>query len=164
MKIFKDDCGRDWTLFVDVSELKRIKARINVDLLEIVEGPLLERLSNDVIFLVDLLWVMVEPRAEEQGITDVQFAMGLKGNALDRAVDALLEALIEFFPEKKSKLLKRALAKARLLETEIFEQAEKSLEDPAKNAAMRERLGLSSTSSQESPAAIQLASHFANLT
>ena len=52
-----------WVVEIDTSTLRRVKAVTGVNLLECVEGDLIERLSSDVLLLVDVLYAILQPHA-----------------------------------------------------------------------------------------------------
>ena len=75
-----------------------------------------------------ILWW--KPQADQQQITDEAFGEGLAGNSIDDATGALLEALINYFPESRRRLLRKAAEKQKLIETRGISAIEKRLDDP----------------------------------
>ncbi len=71
-----------------------------------------------------------KPQADQQQITDEAFGEGLAGNSIDDATGALLEALINYFPESRRRLLRKAAEKQKLIETRGMSAIEKRLDDP----------------------------------
>jgi hypothetical protein len=106
MPSFKDTNGREWLVTLNVAQIKRVRVRLKINLADLQEGNLLVRLS-DPVTLVDVLFVLVQPQAEENSVTDEQFAAGLGGDTLYSASTALLEALCDFFPEPQRTLLRK---------------------------------------------------------
>jgi len=100
---FTDSAGRTWTLRIDIAAARRIRERLAVDILDLNLG--MDRLSNDVILMVDVLWLLVEQQAEQQKVTDEQFGQSLHGDVLGAAIDAYLEALLAFCPPRQRQLL-----------------------------------------------------------
>mgnify|MGYP005827549127 CR=1 FL=1 len=47
MKTFTDNAGRTWTIQVNVDAIRRVRDLLKVNLLEVVEGKLLEQLISD---------------------------------------------------------------------------------------------------------------------
>ena len=64
MKSFTDNAGRKWRVAVTVDTIKRVKALRDVDLLEAVEGKLLDRLIGDPVLLCDILFIVCKPQAD----------------------------------------------------------------------------------------------------
>ena len=152
MKTFKDNAGRSWTITVNVDAIKRVRSLLEVNLMEAVEGKLLEQLVSDPVLLCDIIYVLCKPEAESQQISDEDFGRSMAGDAVEHATTALLEELVEFFPLPKRRLLTKALDKLKTLEAKALEVAEKRLDSPEleaeMEAALRE-LGASSGSWQE---------------
>jgi len=94
-------------------------------------GPWLTRYDTDIIFKVDLLFVVCEPTAKEREITPEQFAERLGGDALHTASDALIEALLDFFRSlRRTEIVKAIETQAAIVRRQI-EEFEKTLESPA---------------------------------
>ena len=113
MQYVKDINNFQWEIKVNINTLKRIKALCDIDLMELISvnektgemnTALLERLSNDPVLLVDLLYATCKPQADEKNMTDEQFAEVWAGDQIEFAVNALMEEIINFFPEAKRKL------------------------------------------------------------
>jgi hypothetical protein len=113
MQYVKDINNFQWEIKVNVNTLKRIKALCGIDLMELISvnektgemnTELLERLSSDPVLLVDLLYATCKPQADEKNMTDEQFAEVWAGDQIEFAVNALMEEIINFFPEAKRRL------------------------------------------------------------
>jgi len=128
MRTFIDNQGRTWTLLVNVDAVKRVRDLIHVDLLEVMEGKLLERLSGDPVLLCDVIWCLIKPEADTKGVSDVDFGRAMAGDAIDRATEALLEGLADFFPSRKGRLLRRAISKLRTLQEKALNVVEARLD------------------------------------
>lgn len=121
MTTWRDAEGRSWDMRITVGTIRRVKATCGVDLTDVMprEGQgetALERLAGDVVLLVDTIYCVVQPDAEKRGITDEQFAEGLRGDAIDDATTALIQGIAEFFPAKKKDLLLALVAKGEALQ------------------------------------------------
>lgn len=103
MKLFKDNTGREWTVAVNVAAIKRVRSLLDVNLLEVIEGKLLERLVRDPILLVDVIYALCKPDADAAGITDEQFGTAMAGDAIDAATKAILEELVDFSPSQRDR-------------------------------------------------------------
>lgn len=128
MKTFKDGKGRPWTLEINVDAIKRVKGMLNVNLLEALDGDLIERLSNDPLLLCDVIYALVKTEADACSVSDEEFGRTMGGDVLEHATAALLEELISFFPQRRRQVLTKALAKIREVETKGMELAERKLE------------------------------------
>ena len=122
MKPFTDASGRTWELTVVVSAVNRVRDLLGVDLMDVAGGDLLERLADDPVLLVDVLYVLVKPQADAKGASDEDFGRGMVGGVLDDAASALMKELLGFFPSAQRA---RALGKmARKIEAQQAAVAE----------------------------------------
>jgi hypothetical protein len=155
MKTFNDNAGRTWTVTVNVDALKRVKSLLAVNLMEAVEGKLLERLVSDPVLLCDVIYAVCKPEADAKAVSDEDFGRSMAGDAIDLATTALLEELCDFFPQPRRKLLRKALEKLRKLESMAMTAAEGRLDSPELERRMQDALndiGGSSGSLPESSA------------
>jgi len=114
MAEFKDAKGDDWDVVINGATIKRILDHLKVDLgrpLEAAGGsmPLLTRLDTEIALLVDVIYVVCLPQADQREIEDVEFAERLDGEALYAAHEALLEALTDFFQSRRRPETVRAI-------------------------------------------------------
>lgn len=130
MKAFKDNADRSWSVNINVATIKRVRGLLNIDLMEAVDGNLLERLVTDPVLLCDVIYVVCKSEADEAGVSDEQFGQAMAGDALELATAALLESLVEFFPLAKRRLLEKALEKMHNLEARAMKVAEERLNSP----------------------------------
>ena len=114
MRTFADNAGRTWTVAINVDAVKRVRHLAGVNLLEIVEGTLIEKLIRDPVLLCDVVYAACKPEADARGITDEEFGRSMAGDAIEQATAALLEDLVGFFPSRKDREnLTRVLATTR---------------------------------------------------
>lgn len=157
MKTFKDNAGRSWTIAVNVDVVKRVRSLVGINLLEAIDGDLIEKLATDPILLCDCVYAICKPEADQAQINDEDFGRAMAGDAIESATAALLEDLIDFFPQAKRRVLTKALQKMRVVEQRAAEVAEKRLESPELDAqieAVLTNIGDSSGSLPESSASI----------
>lgn len=140
MKTFNDNAARSWTVQVNVDAIKRVRDLAQVNLLEVVEGKLLERLISDPILLCDVIYCLCKPEADSKSVSDVDFGRAMGGDAIDGATTALLEELVDFFPQAKRRVLAKALAKLQKLQTAALAAVETRLDSPELDRQMAARL------------------------
>ena len=128
MRNFIDSSGRVWVVDISVATIKRVRTLTGINLLEVIQGELIEQLSSDPILLADCLYAVCQPQAVREGVSDEAFGQSLAGDVIDRATTALLEGLIEFFPEPKRRLLEKATAKYRQVQTQALALVEARLD------------------------------------
>jgi hypothetical protein len=136
MRTFTDSTGQPWSVTINVEAVKRVKALCGVNLLDALGGELLEQLSSDPILLCDVLFTLCKGEAEAKKISDEAFGRGLAGDTIDKATDALLEELVEFFPLARRQLLRKALEKLRKLQTMAVKSGEENLDSDAMEQRM----------------------------
>lgn len=151
MKTFTDNAGRVWTVQVNVDAIKRVRDLAQVNLLEVVEGKLLERLISDPVLLCDVIYSLCKPETDAKNVSDEDFGKAMGGDAIDGGTTALLEELVDFFPQAKRRVLAKALAKLRKLETAALAAVETRLDSPELEKQMAARLAQLESSSGSVP-------------
>ncbi len=145
MKTFTDNTGRPWTVEINVAAIKRVRSLVDVNLLEIVEGTLVEKLIRDPVLLCDVVYAVCKPQADAHHpvITDEDFGRAMAGDAIEHATAALLEELVSFCPsprdrknlgrvlETTKQVMDRArdVIEAKLDSGELAKAAEQALEE-----------------------------------
>ncbi len=158
MRTFKDNAGRTWSVTLNVLQMKRIRAHLGIDLVNVitldaggkVKVDLVDRIANDPCLLVDILWVCVEDEAKAAGVTDEEFGRALAGDAIDEATKALLDELVDFFPGAKRLFLKKAVELARKYTGDMTAALEKALSDPELERRIEESMRSSASSPESS--------------
>ncbi len=165
MKTFSDNTGRSWTISVTVGTIKRVRALCGVDLANIItlepgknpQVDLLERLAADPVLLVDVLYAVCKPEADTKNVSDEEFGRSMAGDAIELATVALLDEVIDFFPEAKRQVFRKILDATRRFEIKSKQALTELLADPeldGKIDAALEQLTNSSSTSRESPESI----------
>lgn len=130
MKIWKDAEGHAYETKITVAEIRDVKTELGINLMDIATGDLLQKISEDVILLCDILYVVNRSQAKEYGIDDAQFGRNLYGDALEEATRAFVEEMINFFPNQRTRqLLTKAMTKGQERMDKALDLAEKSLEE-----------------------------------
>jgi len=109
MQEFKDSKDQAWPLAMTIGAVKRVKRLCGVDLFDPLgtgrkkqsgkarrvkpRRPLVTRLQLDPGLLVDVIFALVKPTADERGISDEQFAELL---GPERAYDAFQAFMVEW--------------------------------------------------------------------
>lgn len=139
MTKFADSKGREWILAVNVGAIKRVRAAADIDLADLTQATM-DRLADDPCLLVDVLWVLVEKDAVQRKVEQEDFGESLVGDPIEAAVNALLEAITLFFPERRRFLLQRTLAKIDSARKKGEAMALAKLDDPALEQQMTEAM------------------------
>jgi len=103
MRTFKDTEGREWTIAIHTTAIKRVRDLTSVDLLEIQDLSIIDRLSNDPVLLVDVVYAACKPQADERSVSDEQFGCAMSGDVIDEAYKALIEDLVAFSPSPRDR-------------------------------------------------------------
>jgi hypothetical protein len=103
MKTFADNAGRTWTVAINVDAIKRVRDLLEVDLLEILDGKLIEKLYRDPVLLCDVVYAACKPEADARNVTDEDFGRAMAGDVIEHATKALLEELVGFSPSPRDR-------------------------------------------------------------
>lgn len=127
MPAFKDTNGREWILKLDAPKIRAVRQELSVDLAGI-DGKAFHQLADDEVLLVDALWILC--REQANGTTSDQFGAALVGDPIEAATDALLAAILDFFPNRKRTLLKTLASKNAKVRELAMQQALEEINDP----------------------------------
>src|SRR5574344_14039 len=122
MQIFKDRDGREWQVVLNVFQMKRVRAALGIDLVNVIElakdgqvkVDMIDRIANDPCLLVDILWVLVHEQAKRLNV-----------------------------PGARRLFLKKAVELARKFGGEANEVLAKALEVPELESRVRESMNSS---------------------
>ena len=117
MKTFNDAAGRTWTLTLNLGTAMRVKAKLDIDLLQPEAGdpPLLTRLGTDEMLLGEVLCAMLEGQFETHKVSDEDVRASFDGETLLAAQKAFYEELIAFFRSRGRNDRAKAVAKQMAL-------------------------------------------------
>lgn len=128
MAAFKDNKGKLWELNLTTTSAKRIQSLTQFNILSRKED-VWQRLSDDMILLVDVIYAMVKPDADAKGITDEQFGESLVGDAIVEATKALQETYVLFFPAQQRANLQKMMKALDSLENQKQQLVAKQLDN-----------------------------------
>ena len=158
MKSFKDKVGKTWIIEVNVRQVRKVRALLNIDLANMIQfeaengktnTDLLDKLSSDPCLLVDVIYALCKDQADTLNITDEQFGENMNGDTVEAATVALLEEMVDFFPEAKRRVLRVILNQAEALTRQMQETAAAVLENPEFQETLKSQLMKSSTNVPE---------------
>lgn len=132
MQSFRDTKGRLWDLEVTVSTARRVRRLTGVDLVGLFDDGLrpLAGLLSDVCKLADVLYAVVQPVAEERGVTDEMFGEALAGQVIEHAAEALTAAVLDFFPDQAGREnLRQVIRKGKIVAESMTREAGRRLEE-----------------------------------
>jgi hypothetical protein len=116
MRTFKDSTGREWQVVINTNAIKRAKDTAGVNLVEIADADagsrLYGRMLLDPVLVVDIAYGVCKPETDTRKFSREDFNAVLVGDAIAEARQAILEDLVDFFPNPVRDTLKRCLARA----------------------------------------------------
>lgn len=118
--LWTDNLGRNWSAAITVNTVKRVQQLTGVNLLAVFDGGLLNRLADDPILLVNTLYAVCKPEAEQRDVTEEAFGELLVGDAIEHAVEALVRGIIDFFPKDRREVLRRLWTATGKTRSEAF--------------------------------------------
>lgn len=128
--MFVDNKGESWDTRIDVSVIRRVRQEHGIDLSKILSSQeQTAALSDDIVLLVDVLYAVCKPTADNRLIDAEAFAMRLSGNAIESAIDSLMQSIIDFFPQSRSKILRQIWDKTKEIQQVQIEQVQQSVSE-----------------------------------
>lgn len=120
-----------------------LKTEVGVDILDIAEGKDLIALTNQMDVLGAALWILCKDQATALSLDEKAFFRRFKGEAVAEATEVLIAECLDFFPPKKSALLRSAYEKIRAAEDEQIAEASAKLDTMTKDDLKKLVIGLS---------------------
>lgn len=153
MRSFKDNAGRQWSVEINVAALKRVRGLTGTDLMQVVEGTLIEKLIRDPVLLCDVVYALCKPEADTRSVSDEDFGKAMAGDAIEAATTAVLEELVGFCPSPRDRA---NLGRVLQATTKVMERARDLVEKKLDSGELDrladqllETAGASSTSAPE---------------
>ena len=103
MRSFKDNQGRQWSVEINVTAIKRVRGLTGEDLMQVIEGTLIEKLIRDPVLLCDVVYAICKPEADSRNVSDEEFGRAMAGDAIEAATQAVLDELISFCPSPRDR-------------------------------------------------------------
>ncbi len=135
--VWTDREGRRWSVTITVGTLKRVKELVEVNLLDVFDGVLLNRLADDPVLLANTLYAVCKPQADERGIDDLAFGELLVGDTIEAAAQALVLGLSLFFPQQRRAALTSLWAKMNRARSAMLDMATAKLDSPQLEQAIQ---------------------------
>lgn len=133
--------GKEYLLTIDGPKIRRVRDAVKVDGvgLDLVsrDASSFQKLADEPLLVQEVLSVLCRSQYEANGLTDEQFQESLSGDDGYNAANALVEAIIDFFPSRQQKVLREMLATSREAEAEIHATAQRRTADPRLRAALK---------------------------
>lgn len=140
MPEFTDTHGKTWTVALNVGLAKQLRKTFEIDVFDLQNGGLFDKLIDDPITLVGCLYLVCAEQIEAAGLSEHDFAFRMGGDTLGDATDALLQAVVELYPERRRPVLHRVMEKAQTMETRMVERAIAKLDSSETDEALEKEL------------------------
>jgi hypothetical protein len=102
MASFKDAEGRQWSYDINFGAILRVKSECGIDLLSLFShGSAVDKLAADPQLLFDVIVAALRPQLDAAQVTPLEFAESLREDSVIEALLSLLEAIPDYFPERK---------------------------------------------------------------
>ncbi len=109
MASFSDTAGDQWQVRVTLGAVQRCRDIASIDLLTVVGGDAFAEFVADPVKAATALFAVVKPEADRRGIALDAFLDRLSGDAIQAARDALMDAIVDFFPSPAERRARRNL-------------------------------------------------------
>jgi hypothetical protein len=130
--------GREWLVTIDGPKIKRVREALGVDL-GARDCKQFDQLTADSVLAGDVLCELLRKDIDAAGIGTDVFLGYLTGDEGEAAGNALIEAIIDFFPSRQRSLLREMLAKNQSVMMAADQVAREELNDPQTLEAMTAR-------------------------
>lgn len=141
---FKDRAGNEWTIELTIGTVERVRKTSRFNLWEQAEPladepgqppkpnakPLCEALYGNYPLLWELLWFLIEPQAEAQGVTAEAFGAAMGPEALVQAEQAFYREWQDFFLRLRRSDCSAVLQKMTTYREAAILALETRLQDP----------------------------------
>ena len=111
MSSFKDTQGRNWTFECNVFTLARCKRETGIDLARAIEkgATVVDDITGDVSVFFAVLVSLLKEQMEKVGADDESLGRAINDeDVVIEATQALVRAVIDFFPKSRSATLRKA--------------------------------------------------------
>ena len=137
---FTDSRSRAWRLELNYALAKRLRDVTGLDFVNYHDGKALLAIHESDEKLVQVLWLLCQEQARDQGIDEEEFGRGLGGDGLEQAIAALEEALVNFSRPAKRQALVAIRDKAHELVKAQQQLAETKIRSPKFQRALEKKI------------------------
>jgi len=129
MRSFTDSADRQWQLEITPVEMKRVMDATGVHLGKLFGENMtpFADLLEDPILTADVLYHLCGPQVTSRGLTEEQFKRQICGDVREQAEEALVQAVLDFFPSRRRGPMRAFLAKIEERMQELMTKAETEL-------------------------------------
>lgn len=138
MATFIDAKERPWELRLDAPTIMRIRQDCDPRFLlnDSPEDDTLLRMQRDPVLLCRVILLMCDKDRQQRDVSEEDFYLGVIGDAIDRATEAMLEAITFFIPRAKRELMLAGVARQQAMQEKIIALTKSKLQDPKMEEAV----------------------------
>lgn len=138
---FTDTENRAWNVRIDVDTIRRVRSLHSIDLAKVFSSrEEIGKLMDDIVQFVDVLATICSTQMESRSVTPEQFGQALAGDALEAAIHAFEEAVLEFLPESKRRIIRRIVEGGRASQVQAQMRIEAALNRGLIETGIREQM------------------------
>lgn len=112
---FTDESGQVWRLSITVASLRKVREQVGFDCAKLLSEEAITQLQDPVL-LVDVLACLLEAQINAREMSAVKFAESLCGDAIERGLMALVEAVADFLPSTQRAILLALWGKGKAIQ------------------------------------------------
>lgn len=141
MAHFKDKKDLEWEVNIDAPMIMKIRDDCDPNFLlnDDEKDNTYIRMQLDPVLLCRVVFLLCTKQRHERSITEEEFYMQVIGNAIDRASEAMLEAIQSFIPRRTRTLLEMFAIQDKL-QQEAIEKAVVKINSPELREKLQETL------------------------
>jgi hypothetical protein len=142
MATFKDTAGREWQVAIDAPKIMRIREDCDSKFL-LSDGErdnTYERLLADPVLLCRVIFLLCHKEIADRSLSEEEFYLGVIGDAIDAATEAMLKAIISFTPRRTREVLEVCAAKTEKFQQLAVAKALAKINDPTLEARLMEKI------------------------
>lgn len=142
MATFTDNKGREWRLSLDAPKIKQIREACDPEFLlnDRREQNTAWRLSQDVLLVYGVLYILTEKQREERGVDQEDFYTSIGGDQIEEAGEALSKAILNFSPPSQRRALEASMALRQRLQEHGAETLAQKISDPNLERQLTQKL------------------------
>lgn len=128
---FQDAQNRNWVVRVTVNTMRSVRDNLGIDLADTLDPSkdVVDRLTDDPILMMDVVYLCCKPQMDGMNVTVEDFSDSLTGEAIEQASQALIDAIIDFFPRSKTQIIRESLAMRDRMVKRLRKKALKGLKE-----------------------------------
>lgn len=132
MATFTDTLDRNWEIRLDAPSILKIRGDCDPAFMlgDSSEDNTATRLQEDPVLLCRVIYLLCQKQCVQRQVSEEDFYLGVIGEAIDAATDALIGAMRDFSPRWKRELLAAATERQTTIRQKAVERALAKLNDP----------------------------------